>query len=74
MSYYDRIENDFKYHPPADSRIPDFKTMRDQARMFAHIIDTLVPDGREKATALTKLEEVVFWSNAGLAREWTSAD
>lgn len=28
----------------------------------------LVPDGREKATAITKLEEFMMWANAGIAR------
>jgi len=31
------------------------------------IIDN-VPDGRERSVAMTKLEEVMFWANAGIAR------
>jgi len=27
-----------------------------------------VPDGRERSVAMTKLEEVMFWANAGIAR------
>lgn len=67
-SNQDRIENDFTYHPPKDGQPALYQSIRDTAREFAHLIDTLVPDGREKSIALTKLEEVVFWSNAGIAR------
>jgi hypothetical protein len=29
----------------------------------------MVPEGREKALALTNLEQVMFWANAAIARE-----
>lgn len=32
-------------------------------------IDNAMPDGREKALVLTKLEEAMFWANAGIARQ-----
>lgn len=31
-------------------------------------LDSELPDGREKATALTNLEQAMFWSNAAVAR------
>jgi len=31
-------------------------------------LNEIIPDGREKSLAITHLEEVMFWSNAGLAR------
>lgn len=34
----------------------------------AGIIRETVPEGREQALALTKLEEAMFWANAGVAR------
>lgn len=63
-----RIENDFTYHPPTPDMIEDMVKLRDAARLLAHLVNQAVPDGREKSTALTKLEEVVFHSNAGIAR------
>ncbi len=33
------------------------------------VVNEVVPDGREKYLAFTKLEEVMFWANAGLARD-----
>ena len=69
MSNYDRIENDFSYHPPASEDVVEYFTaLRSYAKNFAHLIDSLVPDGREKSLALTRLEEAVMWANAGLAR------
>lgn len=68
MSLYERIENDFTYHPPTDEMIPYFEAVRRDARSLAHLIDTVVPDGREKSLALTALEQAVMWANAGIAR------
>lgn len=68
MSLWDRIENDFTYHAPTQLQVVAYQAIRDYARDFAHTIDAMVPDGREKSLALTALEEVVFWSNAGIAR------
>lgn len=63
-----RIERDFNYHAPSAKAITDMQTLRDSARTLAHNINFLVPDGREKSTALSNLEEVVMWANAGIAR------
>ena len=35
---------------------------------MAERLETLCPDSRELALAITKLEEVVFWANAAIAR------
>lgn len=63
-----RIERDFNYHTPSATAITDMQALRDSARLLAHQINFLVPEGREKALSLTKLEEVVMWANAGIAR------
>lgn len=68
MSYYQRIENDFKYHSPSEFNREIMINIRFQAKALAHLIDELVPDCREKSLALTHLEEVSMWANAGIAR------
>lgn len=68
MTLYDRIENDFTYHPPRADQVPKFVRIRNDAREMAHRLVAQCPEGRELSTALTKLDEVVFWANASIAR------
>lgn len=63
------IDKRFTYHPPKVENVDKFSAIRTEAREFAKIINSLVPEGREKSLAITKLEEVVMWANAGIARE-----
>ena len=58
----------FTYHPTKDDQLGRYVGIRSQAKELAKLIDEYVPDSREKATALTKLEEAVMWANAGIAR------
>lgn len=58
----------FTYHAPKDGQPVVYQDLRNFARQFAERINLEVPEGREKALAITKLEEVVFWANAGIAR------
>jgi len=63
------IQNRFTYHPPATpTRADQHRGMREACESFAHFLNSQVPEGREKSLAMTKLEEVMFWANAGLAR------
>lgn len=63
----EQIINNFTYHKPTDDMIPKFEELRNKARELSLLIDELVPDGREKSLAQTKLQEVVMWSNAGIS-------
>lgn len=64
-----RLEWDFGYHVPNLERGADHGGMREQALRLATYINGVVPDGREKSLAITKLEEVMFWANAAIARQ-----
>jgi hypothetical protein len=58
----------FTYHPPKGDQPQRYNAVRELAKEMALEIDSLCPDSREKALAITKLEEVVFWANASIAR------
>lgn len=65
------IENRFAYHPPKDEANKNaHEGVRAALKTVAHQIDASpdIPNGREKALALTKLEEAMFWANAAIAR------
>lgn len=64
----EEIENRFTYHKPTEEKAEKYPKIRDKAKELAKLISELVPSGREQALALTKLEEVVMWANAGIAR------
>lgn len=63
-----KIENAFMYHAPKEGQPEIYANLRNQAKALAYLIDALVPDGREKALAMTSLEQATFWANAGVAR------
>lgn len=63
------LENRYTYHPPTEAKKEKYEIIRSIAFAYATQLNELCPDGREKALALTKLDEVVFWANAAIARE-----
>lgn len=62
------IENNFSYHPPKEGQPELYELIRSEGKALAYLLETAVPDGREKSLAMTKLEETIFWANAGIAR------
>lgn len=59
----------FSYHPPVDSKqLAFYEEMRGRARRLAKFIVANTPQSREQSLAITNLEKVVMWANAGLAR------
>lgn len=62
------IENNFSYHAPTDGQPEVYSEIREAAKAYAYTLVRLVPPGRERALAMTNLEQVVFWANAGVAR------
>lgn len=66
-----QIAHNFKYHPPgcADAATKH-AAVREKAQELAQLIDSSLPPvaGREKASAITKVEEAMYWACAGIAR------
>lgn len=65
------LANRFAAH---DTQSEGYDMIRRIAFAFALNINELVPDGREKSLAISSLEEVVFWANAGIARSGNATE
>lgn len=63
-----QIENNFTYHPPKLGQPERYAAIRAKAKELALMFAEECPSGRERALALTNLEEAVFWANAAIAR------
>ena len=64
----ERIVGAFTYHAPREGQPERYEAIRSKAKELAYLIDDLCPDARERALAITKLEEAVMWANAAIAR------
>ncbi|WP_328438255.1 Acb2/Tad1 domain-containing protein [Nocardia puris] len=63
------IAHRFDFHPATTAeKRGEHGSVREAFKALALFIDERLPDGREKATALTSLETAMFWSNAAIAR------
>jgi len=62
------LQNRFTYYAPQGDQNYRYQELRDQAYALAQLFTCWVPDSRERALALTHLEEAVMWANAGIAR------
>jgi hypothetical protein len=64
------IEHRFAFHAATTEEKKDEHTsVRQWCRRLADVLNERLPEGREKSLAITKLEEVMFWSNAAIARK-----
>lgn len=61
------ISNRFGFHPATADTIPLHEATRAHFIWLATWITEFVPEGRERALALTALQEAAMWSNAGIA-------
>jgi len=65
----EELENRFEHHPPATEEVAEtHRFIRWRCWQLAESINARISDSREKSLAMTKLEEVMFWSNAAIAR------
>lgn len=62
------IENRFTYHPPQGDQPWRYTSIRDKAKEFAYMLQSLCPKSDELRTAIEKIEEATMWANASIAR------
>lgn len=62
------VENNFTYHPPDSEKTLKYVGIRDRAKSLVEFLGDVCPPSRELSLARTKLEEVVMWANASIAR------
>jgi len=63
-----RLERDFTYHAPKGTQSQRYEELRGKAKEFAELILLSCPNSRERALAITKIEESIFWANSSIAR------
>jgi len=61
------IERTYQHHVPFGTQIVRYQNIRDKAKEFALMVNSQCPESREKALALTNLQQAVFWMNASIA-------
>lgn len=67
MATYEDLRNRFGYHPATVETIPLHEEVRQRSMDLAVKFEELLPEGREKSLALTKLQEAAMWANASIA-------
>ena len=66
---HEDLKNRFTYHAPKEGQPEMYEAIRGEGFGLACTLTALCPKSRELSLALTKLEEVVFWANASIARK-----
>ena len=62
------LQNRFAYHPPRNpEEIRQHGEIRERFKDLVTHLDDMLPDGREKALVITKLQEAQMWANAAIA-------
>jgi len=62
------LQDRITHHKPSDEGVQRILQMRRTILEASRAVHQLVPEGREQSLAFTKLEEALFWANAGIAR------
>lgn len=63
-----QLDNNFVYHAPKPGQPERYAELRSTAKSLAQHFLKECPPSRERALAITKLEEAMFWANAAIAR------
>lgn len=64
---FPQIERIFTYHPPFGDQAERYVKMRSEAKSLAATIQRSCPESREKALAITNLQQAIMWANAAIA-------
>lgn len=62
------LESDYRPYQPTADQARKMEVVRGKAKDLAYAVYRLVPGSREQSSALSRLDEVVFWANAGITR------
>lgn len=62
------LDNRFSYHTPVENQKQRYESIREEVRSLAEVLQRRCPPSRELAIAMTKLDEVMFFANASIAR------
>lgn len=63
------MDNRFDYHQPRSEDVKEAHgEVRDLLKSCAIELEAILPESRELSICITKLEEAMFWANAGIAR------
>ncbi len=64
----DVLADRIRYHKPSDEGVQRIAQIRRVILEASRTVAAVVPEGREQSLAFTKLEEAMYWANAGIAR------
>lgn len=72
----DELALRFNYHQPnTQEKIDRHRQVREACLgAAARVVEATGASSREQSTAITKLEEAMFWANAAIAREITAPE
>ena len=62
------VDNRVSYHAPSKEGIKRHGYLSAAFALLMNDIDEIVPPGREKSIAITKLEEALHWSKSAITR------
>lgn len=66
---FNEICNRFNYHrPTTDDVVKAHEVVRESLKTVTTELLPYVPEGREQAMFITKMEEAMYWANAAIAR------
>lgn len=69
MLTQEELDNRFNYHAPSsEEKQQAHSAIRSECKKLAEFMNIMLPESREKALVMTKLEELMFWANACEAR------